>query len=58
MAYRITDDCVRCGACYYECPGGAIIENENGYHIDPEKCTECGTCVFHGCPAWAIIKEE
>ena len=21
-------------------------------------CTECGTCVFYGCPAWAIVEDE
>ena len=58
MAYKITEDCVQCGACYYECPEEAIYEGENQYFIDPEKCTECGTCVFYGCPAWVIVKDE
>jgi ferredoxin len=58
LAYRITEDCVNCGACYYECPEGAIYEGDDRYYIDPEKCTECGTCVSYGCPAWAIVKDE
>ena len=58
MAYKITEDCVQCGACYYECPEEAISEGENQYYIDAEKCTECGTCVEYGCPAWAIVKDE
>ena len=57
MAYRITEDCVKCGACYYECPEEAIYEGEEVYIIDPEKCTECGACVEYGCPAWAIVKD-
>lgn len=56
MAYRITEDCVNCGACFYECPEGAISEGEETYVIDPEKCTECGTCVDY-CPAWAIVED-
>ncbi|MFC1948144.1 4Fe-4S binding protein [Chloroflexota bacterium] len=58
MAYKITDDCVQCGACYYECPEQAISEGENQYIIDPDVCTECGTCIEYGCPAWAIVKDE
>ena len=57
MAYRITEDCVNCGACFYECPVGAISEGEETYVIDPEKCTECGICVEIYCPAWAIVED-
>jgi ferredoxin len=41
MAYKITDDCISCGACEPECPNSAISEGENIYKIDPAKCTEC-----------------
>ena len=58
MAYRITEDCVKCGACYYECPVEAIYEGEDQYFIDPDKCTECAICVEQNyCPAWAIHKD-
>lgn len=43
MAYVIGDDCVACGTCIDECPVGAISEGEK-YSIDPDACTECGTC--------------
>ncbi|OGO43901.1 MAG: ferredoxin [Chloroflexi bacterium RBG_16_60_22] len=56
MAYRITEDCVKCGACYFECPVGAISEGEDRYIIDPDKCTDCGICLDNYCPAWAILK--
>jgi ferredoxin len=57
VTYIITEDCVKCGACYYECPAEAISEGETQYIIDPEKCTDCGTCVdVVYCPAWAIHK--
>ncbi|MFC1967658.1 YfhL family 4Fe-4S dicluster ferredoxin [Chloroflexota bacterium] len=41
MAYKITDDCISCGACEAECPNQAITEGETIYVIDPAKCTEC-----------------
>lgn len=57
MTYIITEDCVKCGGCYYECPVEAISEEESQYVIDPEKCTDCGLCVdVNYCPAWAIHK--
>ena len=41
MAYKITDECISCGACESECPNKAISEGESTYKIDPAKCTEC-----------------
>jgi len=41
MAYKITDDCISCGACEPECPNKAISEGKTIYIIDPERCTEC-----------------
>jgi len=41
MAYKITEDCISCGACAPECPNQAIREGESVYVIDPDKCTEC-----------------
>ena len=41
MAYKITDECISCGACEPECPVGAISEGETAYIIDPSKCVEC-----------------
>jgi ferredoxin len=41
MAYKITDDCISCGACESECPNSAIKEGDSSFVIDPEKCTEC-----------------
>ena len=26
MAYKITDECISCGACVYQCPFGAIVD--------------------------------
>ena len=41
MAYKITEDCISCGACEAECPNQAISEGETIYVIDAAKCTEC-----------------
>ena len=41
MAYKITDECISCGACESGCQNEAISEGETIYVIDPDKCTEC-----------------
>jgi len=41
VAYKITEDCISCGACEPECKNNAISEGETSYVIDPDKCTEC-----------------
>lgn len=44
MAYKISDDCVSCGACAEQCPVGAISEGDDKYVINPDLCVECGAC--------------
>ncbi len=41
MAYKITDECISCGACEPECDNNAITEGETIYAVVPDKCTEC-----------------
>ena len=41
MAYKITEECIGCGACEAECKNEAIGEGETINVIDPAKCTEC-----------------
>ncbi len=41
MAYKITEECISCGACEPECPNKAIKEGDTAYVIDFNKCTEC-----------------
>ena len=41
MAYKITEECIGCGACEAECKNEAISEGETINVIDPAKCTEC-----------------
>lgn len=43
VAYKISNDCIACGACQPECPVDAISEGDI-YVIDPDKCIDCGAC--------------
>lgn len=52
MAYKISDDCISCGACAANCPVEAIAEGDGKYEIDPDKCIDCGTCA-ETCPVGA-----
>ena len=52
MAYKISDDCISCGACEAECPVSAISEVDGKYEINPDVCTECGSCAAV-CPVGA-----
>ena len=55
MTYKITDDCIQCGACEAECPEGAISMVGDTYVIDAAKCQDCGNCM-DVCPNEAIVK--
>jgi ferredoxin len=41
MSYKITDECIACGACEPECPVNAISEGDPIYAIDADACVEC-----------------
>ncbi|MBQ9942643.1 MAG: 4Fe-4S binding protein [Christensenellaceae bacterium] len=56
MAYKITDECISCGACAEECPVSAISEGEESYVIDADACIECGACAGT-CPNDAIVED-
>ncbi|MCL2087449.1 MAG: 4Fe-4S binding protein [Oscillospiraceae bacterium] len=53
MAYKITNECIACGACESECPTDAIASGDPIYTIDAEKCIDCGACEGV-CPTNAI----
>ena len=52
MAYKISDECIACGACMGDCPVSAISEGSK-YSIDASACIDCGACAG-GCPVGAI----
>lgn len=53
MAYKISDECISCGACAGSCPVDAISDGGEKYVIDPETCIDCGGCE-EICPVSAI----
>ncbi len=55
MAYKITDACIKCGACEGGCPVEAIKEGDATYVIDADTCIDCGACAG-GCPVDAIVE--
>lgn len=56
MAFKITDACIKCGACAEGCPVAAIKEGENQYEIDADTCISCGACAAV-CPVGAPVEE-
>ena len=56
MAYKISDERIRCGACEAECPVGAISEGDATYVIDADACISCGSCEGV-CPVGAPSEE-
>lgn len=53
MAYKISSDCIKCGACASQCPVEAISEGDDQFVIDADACIECGGCA-DTCPSGAI----
>ena len=53
MAYKISDECLSCGACAGECPVSAISAGDSKYVIDADACLDCGACAAT-CPVGAI----
>jgi len=68
MSFKITDECINCGACQPERPNEAIFVggedyefngktisalSQDFYYIAPEKCTEC--IPFHDEPMCASV---
>ena len=56
MAYKITDECIKCGACAEGCPVSAITEGDDKYVIDADTCISCGNCASV-CPVSAPVEE-
>jgi ferredoxin len=68
MSFKISEECISCGACQPECPNEAIFVggedydfndkshsalSQDFYYIVPEKCTEC--VGFHEEPMCASV---
>jgi len=57
MAYVISNECTKCGACVETCPVEAISEGDEKYSVDPDTCVDCGQCA-EACPVTAIASGE
>jgi ferredoxin len=63
MSVRITEACVTCGACIWECPLEAISPGAARPVVDAEACTECygffgeSQCTVV-CPAAAVVVDR
>lgn len=55
MAFKITDECLSCGACADGCPVSAISEGADKYEINADECVDCGACA-DTCPVSAIVE--
>ena len=56
MAYKITDECIDCGACADECPVSCISEGDGIFVINADECISCGNCA-EVCPVGAPVEE-
>ena len=56
MAYKISDDCISCGACAAQCPVESLSEVYGMYGIDADTCVSCGACAGV-CPVGAPAEE-
>ena len=55
MAYKITNECIACGACADACPVECISEGDV-YKINADECISCGSCA-EACPVGAPVEE-
>ena len=44
MAYKISEECISCGACESECPVSCISAGDNVYVVNAGECIDCGSC--------------
>ena len=60
MAMTITDECIDCASCEYECPTGAVVQGDGKHEIEADRCDECsgrrgGPSCLEQCPVGGIV---
>ena len=55
MAFKISNECIACGACADACPTGCISSGDV-YVINSDECISCGSCA-DACPVGAPSEE-
>jgi NAD-dependent dihydropyrimidine dehydrogenase PreA subunit/predicted RNA-binding Zn-ribbon protein involved in translation (DUF1610 family) len=59
VSFKVTGDCIGCGACEYACPTTALSKTDSFlglFVIDPYLCDDCTLCVDK-CPVGAIVTD-
>lgn len=57
MSFKISNSCVGCGSCVYECVVDCILYKDDGkFFIDKNQCVGCGACE-KVCPVRAISED-
>ena len=56
MAFKISDECISCGACADGCPTSCISEGDGKFVINSDECISCGNCA-DVCPVGAPSEE-
>ncbi|GAB4292356.1 MAG: 4Fe-4S dicluster domain-containing protein [Ignavibacteriaceae bacterium] len=57
MAYRITEECINCGACEPECPNNAIYEGGSQWEKDGQTFGE-GSGDFYSNDYYYIVPDK
>jgi len=60
VAMTVTDACLDCASCEYECPTGAVRQGDGKHEIDADLCDECrdlgGPRCTLQCPVDGIVR--
>ena len=62
MPMTITEACIDCASCEYECPTGAVYQGVGKHEIDPIRCDDCSDLdrpqCQRNCPVDGIVRHD